>query len=122
MQDFRNLKVWEKAHVLTLDVYKSSKGFPRDEQYGLTSQTPTILELRLARTSLRDAAEGRITELRRFLQIARGSANEARISSASGQRLAISKSWTFKEFAKYMELKFKDAGVSGAASVTSGRR
>ena len=31
MQSFRNLKVWEKAHVLTLDVYKSSKGFPRDE-------------------------------------------------------------------------------------------
>ena len=38
MQSFRNLKVWEKAHVLTLDVYKSSKGFPRDELYGLTSQ------------------------------------------------------------------------------------
>ena len=35
MQSFRNLKVWEKAHVLTLDVYKSSKGFPRDELYGL---------------------------------------------------------------------------------------
>jgi four helix bundle protein len=38
MQSFRNLKVWEKAHILTLDVYKSSKGFPRDELYGLTSQ------------------------------------------------------------------------------------
>jgi hypothetical protein len=32
MQSFKNLKVWEKAHDLTLDVYKSSKGFPRDEQ------------------------------------------------------------------------------------------
>lgn len=31
MQSFKDLKVWEKAHVLTLDVYKSSKGFPRDE-------------------------------------------------------------------------------------------
>jgi four helix bundle protein len=38
MQSFKNLKVWEKAHVLTLDVYKSSKSFPRDEIYGLTSQ------------------------------------------------------------------------------------
>lgn len=38
MQSFMNLKVWEKAHVLTLDVYKSSKCFPRDEIYGLTSQ------------------------------------------------------------------------------------
>jgi len=38
MQCFRNLKVWGKAHVLTLDVYRSSKLFPRDEIYGLTSQ------------------------------------------------------------------------------------
>jgi hypothetical protein len=28
MQDFRNLKVWEKAHHLTLDIYKSSSIFP----------------------------------------------------------------------------------------------
>ena len=39
MQNFRNLKVWEKAHRLTLDVYKTSQMFPREEIYGLTSQT-----------------------------------------------------------------------------------
>jgi hypothetical protein len=38
MQDFRNLKVWEKAHSFTLDLYKASRSFPRDEMYGLTSQ------------------------------------------------------------------------------------
>ena len=38
MQAFRNLKVWEKAHILTLDIYKSSRTFPREETYGLTSQ------------------------------------------------------------------------------------
>ena len=38
MQDFRNLKVWEKAHSLTLDVYKVTKLLPREEIYGLTSQ------------------------------------------------------------------------------------
>jgi four helix bundle protein len=38
LQNFRNLKVWEKAHILRLDVYKSSRAFPRDEMYGLTSQ------------------------------------------------------------------------------------
>ena len=36
MQSFSNLKVWEKAHILTLDVYKTRKPFPRDEIYGLT--------------------------------------------------------------------------------------
>ena len=38
MQDFRNLKVWQKAHSLTLDVYRTTKSFPADERYGLTSQ------------------------------------------------------------------------------------
>ena len=38
MQSFKNLKVWEKAHILTLDVYRSSRAFPREETYGLTSQ------------------------------------------------------------------------------------
>ena len=38
MRDFRNLKVWQKAHELTLVVYRKTRGFPRDELYGLTSQ------------------------------------------------------------------------------------
>lgn len=38
MQDFKQLKVWEKAHNLTLDVYGVTATFPREELYGLTSQ------------------------------------------------------------------------------------
>ncbi len=38
MQDFRNLKVCQKAHALTLDVYRSTRKFPDDERYGLTAQ------------------------------------------------------------------------------------
>ena len=38
MKDFRRLKVWEKAHLVTLDVYKVTSKFPREEMYGLTSQ------------------------------------------------------------------------------------
>ena len=38
MKDFRELKVWQKAHELTLAVYKVTAAFPREEQYGLTSQ------------------------------------------------------------------------------------
>jgi hypothetical protein len=30
MQDFRNLKVWQKAHVLTPDVYRKTRGFQAD--------------------------------------------------------------------------------------------
>jgi four helix bundle protein len=38
VQDFRNLKVWQKAHALALAVYKDTMAFPREEVYGLTSQ------------------------------------------------------------------------------------
>ena len=75
MQSFRNLKVWEKAHILTLNVYKASRGFPRDELYGLTSQ------MRRSSASIgANIAEGCCrkgdNELGRFLQIAMGSASE----------------------------------------------
>jgi four helix bundle protein len=75
VQSFKNLKVWEKAHVLTLEVYKSSKSFPRDELYGLTSQ------IRRAAASIgANIAEGSCRkgdcEFGRFLQIAMGSASE----------------------------------------------
>jgi len=38
MKDFRQLKVWERAHQLTLAVYRATTTFPRDETYGLSSQ------------------------------------------------------------------------------------
>jgi four helix bundle protein len=75
MEDFKNLKVWSKAHALTLAVYRRTREFPQDELYGLTSQ------IRRAAGSIgANIAEGcgrrSDPELRRFLQIARGSANE----------------------------------------------
>lgn len=75
MKDFRELKVWEKAHQLTLDVYKATVSFPKDEQYGLTSQ------IRRASASIpANIAEGcgrsSDAELARYLQIAMGSASE----------------------------------------------
>jgi len=75
MKDFKELKVWEKSHELTLHVYRESRVFPKDEMYGLTSQ------IRRASASIgANIAEGcgrrSDGELTRFLQIARGSASE----------------------------------------------
>ncbi len=75
VQDFRNLKVWERAHVLALDIYKTSEAFPREERYGLTSQ------MRRAAVSIgSNIAEGACRrgdpDFARFLQIAFGSASE----------------------------------------------
>ena len=75
MKDFRNLKVWEKAHLLTLKIYKVTEEFPREELYGLTSQ------IRRACVSIpTNIAEGCVrssdADFSRFLYIALGSTSE----------------------------------------------
>ncbi|MGL4424437.1 MAG: four helix bundle protein [Gemmataceae bacterium] len=37
MQDYRKLKVWEKAHAVVLVVYGLTRDFPRDEVYTMSS-------------------------------------------------------------------------------------
>ena len=75
MKDFRSLKVWEKAHLLTLKIYKVTEKFPREELYGLTSQ------IRRACVSIpTNIAEGCVrssdADFSRFLYIALGSTSE----------------------------------------------
>jgi len=75
MRNYRDLQVWSKAHNLTLELYRVSQKFPRDEIYGITSQ------LRRAAVSIgANLAEGcgrrTANELARFVRIALGSASE----------------------------------------------
>ena len=75
MQSFRNLRVWEKSHSLTLCVYASSRAFPREEMYGLTSQmrrSSASIGMNIAEGCCRKGD----VEMGRFLQIAIGSASE----------------------------------------------
>lgn len=39
MKDFKQLIVWQKSHRLTLAVYRATASLPKEEIYGLTSQT-----------------------------------------------------------------------------------
>jgi four helix bundle protein len=76
MQDFSKLKVWQKAHTLTLEIYRETLHFPQDEKFGLTGQ------LRRASSSIgANLAEGcgRFSpkDKARFFNIALGSACEA---------------------------------------------
>jgi len=75
MQNFRNLKVWERAHQLMLEIYSTIRRFPREELYGLVSQMR-----RSAASVGMNIAEGCCrkgdTEMARFVQIALGSTSE----------------------------------------------
>jgi len=75
VQDFRNLKVWQKAHALAVAIYKDSASFPREELFGLTSQ------MRRAATSIpsniaEGCGSGTDGGLRRSLRVSMGSASE----------------------------------------------
>ena len=75
MQNFRDLKVWQRSHELTMDIYHATKGFPTEERYGLTSQirrSCSSIPTNIAEGCGRSGAK----ELRRFLDIAMGSASE----------------------------------------------
>lgn len=75
MRDFRKLEVWRRGHRLALAVYQATTAFPGSELYGLTSQ------MRRAAVSIpANIAEGcgmgSPAELKRYMQIAMGSASE----------------------------------------------
>jgi four helix bundle protein len=75
MQNFRSLRVWERAHQLTLEIYSASRSFPREKLYGLVSRMR-----RSAASVAMNIAEGCCRkgdiEMPRFVQIALGSASE----------------------------------------------
>ncbi len=75
MRDFRKFKVWEKAHELVLDTYSVTAGFPREELYGITAQLRRACVSIPANIAEGCGREGE-AELRRFLRIGLGSANE----------------------------------------------
>jgi hypothetical protein len=38
LKNYKELKVWQKAYQLCIKIYKITKGSPKEERYGLTSQ------------------------------------------------------------------------------------
>ena len=96
MQDFRELKVWQKAPRLTLGVYQATATFPREELYGLTSQ------IRRASSSIpANIAEGcgrsGQNKFRHFLEIAMGSASELEYHLLLAHDLHILKNSTYPD-------------------------
>ena len=75
MHNIKELKIWNKAMELTVDIYKATEKFPKEETYGLTSQ------IRRAAVSIpsnisEGAGRNSNNEFRHFLSIANGSSYE----------------------------------------------
>jgi len=74
-QSFRELQVWQRAMQLTVAIYRLTKGFPREELYGLTGQ---IRRAAVSVPSNIAEGHGRLSnrEFVQFLSVARGSVCE----------------------------------------------
>ena len=75
IQSYRELGVWQKAMTLAEECYRTTRAFPKDELFGMTSQ------IRRAAASIpANIAEGQgrqsTKEFLRFLSISRGSLKE----------------------------------------------
>jgi four helix bundle protein len=75
MQNYKDLIVWKKSHQLVLSVYRTSKKFPKEELYNLTSQ---IRRAALSTPTNISEGCGKFTQLdfAKYLQNALGSAQE----------------------------------------------
>ena len=87
-RNYRDLIAWQKAIDLVEAIYRASSNYPREELYGLTSQTR-----RSAVSVAANIAEGqgRRTpgEFLSFLSIAKGSVNEVETQLIIAQRLGF---------------------------------
>ena len=75
MQSFRQLRVWQKAHELTLQVYRVCARFPREETYALTSQIKRAASS-IGANIAEGCGRGSDADFSRFLLMAMGSASE----------------------------------------------
>lgn len=97
MHNYKNLKIWKEAALFSVELYKVTSMFPKDEIYGLTNQ------LRRASVSISsNIAEGskRTTkkDFKSFLAIAHGSGAEVE------SQLFIAHELGYIEEKKYQEV------------------
>ncbi len=77
IESFRDLDVYKKAFLLSVSIHRTSRSFPKEEQFGLTNQIR-----RSSKSICANLAEGfgkqrfSKAEFKRFIAIAQGSAHE----------------------------------------------
>jgi len=75
MRPHENLDVWKKSIDFTVDVYRVTDSFPKEERFGLTSQLRRA-SVSVAANIAEGAARKSGKEFLNFLSIAQGSASE----------------------------------------------
>ena len=96
-QDTSKLIVWQRSHELVLKIYEITKDFPKDEQFGLTSQIRRAA-VSIPSNIVEGKARGSSKDYNRFLLIARGSLEEVKY------QMLLAKDLKYIDEQKYKEL------------------
>jgi len=75
MQSHKDLDVWKKSMALVTSIYRMTRGFPQEEQYGLSSQIRRSA-VSIPSNIAEGAARNSDKEYKQFLYISLGSASE----------------------------------------------
>jgi len=75
INNYKELKVWQKAMDLSESIYRLTRGFPKNEQYGIISQIQRSVSS-IAANIAEGWGRGMTKEYILFLRIARGSLTE----------------------------------------------
>jgi four helix bundle protein len=86
MRDHRKLRAFELADSLVLAIYAATKAFPKEEQFGLTSQLRRGA-LSIASNIVEGCARSSQADYLRFLDLALGSAREVEYQLTVARRL-----------------------------------
>lgn len=102
MHNLKELKIWNKALDLAVDIYKATEKFPREETYGLTSQ---IRRAAVSVPSNISEGAGRNTkgEFKQFLGIANGSSYEVQTQLRISHRLKLVDDITLERLLKEID-------------------
>ncbi len=88
MRDYKKLIVWERAHLLAVNVYKITKRFPKEELYGITSQIRRAV-ISIPTNIVEGSGRQTSKEFSRYLSIAAGSASEVEYLIMLSKELAF---------------------------------
>jgi four helix bundle protein len=112
VQDFRQLRVWQKAHELTLAVYKATAVFPREELFGLTSQIRRSCSS-IAANLAEGCGRSGDAEFARYCAIAAGSASETEYHLLLARDLNMIKPADYEDLSRrVIELKRMLSGLT----------
>jgi four helix bundle protein len=88
MHNLKGFKIWHKAIDLSVEVYKATEKFPREETYGLTSQIRRAA-VSIASNIAEGAGRNSNTEFVYFLAISNGSSYELQTQIIISNKLGL---------------------------------